>query len=76
MKRNYSVVIVGGGQSGLALSYYLTQREIEHVVLEKNSIAHSRKSERWDSFCLVTPNWQCRLPGFPYQGSDPEGFRL
>jgi putative flavoprotein involved in K+ transport len=58
------------------VSYYLTQREIDHVVLDKNSIAHSWKSERWDSFCLVTPNWQCRLPGFPYQGPDPDGFML
>ena len=74
MKNYYPVVVVGGGQSGLAISYYLKQREIDHVVLEKNRIAHSWRSERWDSFCLVTPNWQCRLPGFAYQGNDPDGF--
>ncbi len=74
MKDYYPVIVVGGGQTGLSISYYLKQREIEHVVLEKNRVAHAWRSERWDSFCLITPNWQCRLPGFPYQGSDPDGF--
>ena len=70
------VVIVGGGQAGLSMSYCLTQRNIQHVVLERNRIAHAWRSQRWDSFCLVTPNWQCRLPGHPYSGSDPEGFMV
>jgi putative flavoprotein involved in K+ transport len=71
-----SVVVIGGGQAGLAMSYQLTQSGIEHVVLEKNQIAHSWKTQRWDAFCLVTPNWQCQLPGYPYQGPDPKGFML
>jgi putative flavoprotein involved in K+ transport len=71
-----SVVVVGGGQAGLAMSYQLKQAGIDHVVLEKNQIAHSWKTQRWDAFCLVTPNWQCQLPGFPYRGSDPKGFML
>jgi putative flavoprotein involved in K+ transport len=71
-----SVVVIGGGQAGLAISYQLKQRGIDHVILEKNQIAHSWKTQRWDAFCLVTPNWQCQLPGFPYQGSDPMGFML
>jgi putative flavoprotein involved in K+ transport len=71
-----SVVVIGGGQAGLAMSYQLKQAGIDHVVLEKNQIAHSWKTQRWDAFCLVTPNWQCQLPGFPYQGSDPKGFML
>jgi putative flavoprotein involved in K+ transport len=71
-----SVVIIGGGQAGLAMSYQLKQAGIDHVVLEKNQIAHSWKTQRWDAFCLVTPNWQCQLPGFPYQGSDPKGFMV
>jgi putative flavoprotein involved in K+ transport len=71
-----SVVVIGGGQAGLAMSYQLTQRGIDHVILEKNQIAHSWKTQRWDAFCLVTPNWQCQLPGYPYQGSDPKGFML
>lgn len=70
------VVIVGGGQAGLSMSYCLTTRNIRHVVLERNRTAHAWRSQRWDSFCLVTPNWQCRLPGHPYSGSDPEGFMV
>ncbi|WP_213769502.1 MSMEG_0569 family flavin-dependent oxidoreductase [Bradyrhizobium sp. dw_78] len=71
-----SVVVIGGGQAGLAMSYHLKERGIDHVILEKNQIAHSWKTQRWDAFCLVTPNWQCQLPGYPYQGSDPKGFML
>lgn len=67
-------IVVGGGQSGLAMSYCLKQRGIEHVVLERDRIAQDWRDSRWDSFCLVTPNWQCRLPGFPYAGDDPDGF--
>jgi len=70
----FEVVVIGGGQAGLAASYWLTQRGIRHVVLERARIAEAWRSERWDTFCLVTPNWQCRLPGFPYDGSDPHGY--
>ncbi|MGO9358414.1 MAG: NAD(P)-binding domain-containing protein, partial [Xanthobacteraceae bacterium] len=68
------VVIVGGGQAGLSASACLTQRGIEHVVFEKHSAMHVWKDRRWDNFCLVTPNWQCQLPGHPYSGPDPHGF--
>src|SRR6201989_106126 len=71
-----SVVVSGAGQAGLAMSYQLKQNGIDHVILEKNQIAHSCKTARWAAFCLVTPNWQCQLPGYPYQGSDPKGFML
>lgn len=70
------VLIIGGGQAGLSASYLLKQRRIPHVILEKHRIAHSWRSERWDTFCLVTPNHQCRLPGHPYDGNDPEGFMV
>ncbi|NOW47745.1 putative flavoprotein involved in K+ transport [Novosphingobium sp. SG751A] len=74
------VIIVGGGQGGLSLSFLLQQQGIEHLILEKHRIAHAWRSERWDSFCLVTPNRQCRLPGFSYVGEyggkDPHGFML
>lgn len=74
------VLIVGAGQGGLSLSYLLQQQGIGHLVLEKNRIGHSWRTERWDSFCLVTPNRQCRLPGFSYEGeyggTDPHGFML
>ena len=70
------VVIVGGGQAGLCTSWFLKQRGIAHVVIEKNKIGHSWRDERWDTFCLVTPNWQCTLPDYPYQGDDPDGFMV
>ena len=73
---HYQVLIIGGGQAGLSLSYLLKQQGLSHLILEKNRLGHAWRSERWDSFCLVTPNWQCTLPGFPYAGDDPEGFML
>jgi putative flavoprotein involved in K+ transport len=73
---HHDVVVVGGGQAGLSMSYCLKQLGVDHVVLEKHRIAHEWRERRWDSFCLVTPNWQCRLPGFPYAGPDPNGFML
>ena len=69
-----SVVVIGGGQAGLAMSYQLTQRGIDHVVLEKNQIAHSWKTQRWDAFCLVTPNWQCQSARLSLPGQRSQGF--
>ncbi len=74
MNSHYSVVIIGGGQAGLSMSYCLKERSVDHIVFEKNRIGHEWRSKRWDSFCLVTPNWQCKLPGYPYSGNDPDGF--
>jgi putative flavoprotein involved in K+ transport len=74
MSERFAVAVIGGGQAGLAMSYCLKERGIDHVVLERHRIAHAWRSQRWDSFCLVTPNWQCTLPGFPYSGDDAEGF--
>ena len=71
---HYPVVIIGGGQAGLSMSYLLKQRGIAHLILERDRVAESWRTRRWDSFCLVTPNWQCQLPGHPYAGPDPEGF--
>jgi putative flavoprotein involved in K+ transport len=67
-------VIIGGGQAGLALSYYLTRQGRTHLVLERGRVGETWRSGRWDSFILNTPNWMTRLPGFPYQGDDPDGF--
>jgi putative flavoprotein involved in K+ transport len=67
------VVIVGGGQAGLSVSHELTQAGVEHVVLERGRVGETWRG-RWDSFCLVTPNWSCLLPGHPYDGDDPDGF--
>src|SRR5579864_8848030 len=71
---HYSVIVVGGGQAGLSVSYYLTQHGIDHLVIEKDTVTHTWRHQRWDAFCLVTPNWQCALPGYPYRGDDPHGF--
>ena len=71
---HHSVVIVGGGQAGLSLSHYLKQRGIDHLVLEKHAPTHAWRDQRWDTFCLVTPNWQCKLPGWEYSGPHPHGF--
>jgi putative flavoprotein involved in K+ transport len=57
------------------MSRYLADRAIDHVVLERGEIAHSWRTERWDSLRLLTPNWQSRLPGFGYCGPDPDGYR-
>jgi putative flavoprotein involved in K+ transport len=67
------VAIVGGGQAGLAVSHELTLAGIDHLVLERGRVGQSWR-DRWDSFCLVTPNWTVRLPGRHYQGTDPDGF--
>jgi putative flavoprotein involved in K+ transport len=69
-----STIIIGAGQSGLAMSSHLTARSIDHVVLERGEVANSWRTERWDSLRLLTPNWQSRLPGFAYSGDDPDGF--
>ncbi|MHA3701270.1 MSMEG_0569 family flavin-dependent oxidoreductase [Jatrophihabitans sp. YIM 134969] len=70
------VVVVGGGQAGLAMSRQLVDRGVDHVVFERDTVGHEWADRRWESFCLVTPNWQCDLPGFPYAGGDPDGFML
>ena len=72
--RQIDVLIVGGGQAGLAMSRCLADEGIEHVVLERGRIAERWRSERWDSLRLLTPNWQARLPGWSYAGPDPDGF--
>jgi putative flavoprotein involved in K+ transport len=69
-----AVVIVGAGQAGLSMSHHLTAAGIDHVVLERGEVAHSWRTERWESLRLLTPNWLCRLPGFEYSGADPDGF--
>ena len=69
-----TAVVIGAGHSGLAMSRRLTERSVDHVVLERGEIANSWRSERWDSLRLLTPNWHTRLPGVCYDGCDPGGF--
>jgi len=73
MAEHIEVIIIGGGQAGLALSYYLTQQRRPHLVLEQGQVGESWRTKRWDSFSLITPNWMTQLPGFGYQGDDPDG---
>ncbi|AHC23747.1 MULTISPECIES: MSMEG_0569 family flavin-dependent oxidoreductase [Mycobacteriaceae] len=68
------VVVVGAGQAGLSVSWYLGRAGIEHLVLEAATPVHAWSDSRWDNFTLVTPNWHCRLPGYSYSGPDPDGF--
>jgi len=69
-----TTVVIGAGHGGLAMSRCLAERSIDHVVLERREVANSWRTERWDSLRLLTPNWQCRLPGYVYEGDDPDGF--
>ena len=69
-----TTVVIGAGHSGLAASRCLTARSIDHVVLERGETANSWRRERWDSLRLLTPNWQSRLPGYQYDGGDPDGY--
>ncbi len=68
------VVVIGAGQSGLAMSRRLSEDSIDHVVLERGEIGNSWRHDRWDSLRLLTPNWQSRLPGYRYIGPDPDGY--
>src|SRR5215469_3318171 len=70
--RTAEVVVVGAGQAGLSLSYDLSRRGVEHLVLERGRVAETWRG-RWNSFCLVIPNWTVQLPGYRY-GGDPDGF--
>lgn len=75
MIEEVKTVIVGGGQAGLATSYYLKQKHHEHIVLEQAAQpANAWRNDRWDSFTLLTPNWSFQLPGAAYDGHSPDGF--
>jgi len=67
------VIIVGGGQAGLSMSYTLKEKEIPHLIFDRGQTGDSWR-KRWDNFTLVTPNWQCEMPGYKYSGSEPHGF--
>ena len=69
-----TAVVIGAGHAGLAMSRRLTERSIDHVVLERGEVANSWRTQRWPTLRLLTPNWQTRLPGHDYAGDDPDGF--
>src|SRR4029077_17348576 len=69
-----TTVVIGAGHAGLAASHFLSDRSIDHVVLERGEVANSWRCERWDSLRLLTPNWQSRLPTVGYEGTEPDGY--
>jgi putative flavoprotein involved in K+ transport len=69
-----TTVVIGAGHVGLAMSRCLADRGIDHVILERDEVASSWRTARWDSLRLLTPSWQSRLPGYRYQGNEPDGF--
>ena len=69
-----TAIVVGAGHAGLAMSRRLTERSIDHVVLERGEVANSWRTQRWPSLRLLTPNWQTRLPGHDYADDHPDGF--
>jgi putative flavoprotein involved in K+ transport len=72
--RTTDTVVIGAGQAGLAASRCLSDRSVDHVVLERGHVAERWRSERWDSLRLLTPNWMTHLPGWSYTGPDPHGY--
>jgi len=76
LNEKIETLIVGGGQGGLSISYFLLQQNREHIILEQANQAAVAWRNRWDSFTLITPNWMIRLPGAEYQGEDPDGFMV
>ena len=67
-------IIIGAGQAGLAVSWHLRARGLDHVVFDRGRVGERWRSERWESLRTLTPNWMTRLPGADYDGPDPEGF--
>lgn len=69
-----TAVVIGAGHAGLAMSMRLTERSVEHIVLERGAVAESWRTKRWPGLRLLTPNWMLGLPGQPAQHPQPDGF--
>ena len=75
MDDSIETVVIGAGHAGLSTSYHLKQQGYEHIVIDKASHpGNAWRSERWDSFTFVSPNWAFQVPGAEYDGPDPDGF--
>ena len=74
MNEKIDTVIIGAGHAGLTMSYFLSQRGLEHVIVERGRVGERWISERWDSFHFQFPNWTIELPGYKYQSKAPDGF--
>jgi putative flavoprotein involved in K+ transport len=74
LPRKTQTVIIGAGQAGLTMSWWLQQAGREHVLIERRTTLGGGWQDRWDSFRLVSPNWTSSFPGYRYEGDDPHGF--
>lgn len=74
MIEHLDTVVIGAGQAGLSIGYYLSKLDREYVILEKASTITPTWRKRWDSFTLVLPNWTYQIPDHTYNGDDPNGF--
>lgn len=74
VQNEYDAIVIGAGQAGLGISFYLHQYGRKHIVYERKRIGETWLSQRWDSFKLNTPNCINSLPGYPYRGPEPDGF--
>ena len=74
VSESYECVVIGGGQAGLVASHQLTERGLDHVVLERDRVAERWRSARWDSLRFQFPNTALGLPGMPYDGPEPDGY--
>ncbi len=72
--KSLDAIVIGAGHAGLAVSHYLTERSVDHLIIERGEVANSWRHERWDSLKLLTPNWQSQLPGYKHHIDDPDGF--
>ncbi len=68
------VAVIGGGQAGLSIGYYLRAAGRKFVIFERGKVGETWRSQRWDSFAVNTPNWANGLPGDAYEGDEPDGF--
>lgn len=71
---HFDVVVIGGGQAGLGIGHYLREAGSEFIIFERGRVGETWRSQRWDSFAVNTPNWTNGLPGYPYDGEEPDGF--
>src|SRR3990170_1916581 len=74
LPRRVDTAVIGAGQAGLAMSWYLREDDRDHVVLERRPTLGGGWQDRWEAFRLVSPNWTASFPGMPYDGDDPDGY--
>lgn len=69
----YDVVVIGGGQAGLSMGYFLQKTNLNFVILDKHKQVGEVWRDRYDSLVLFTPRSYSQLPGLPFKG-DPSTF--